>query len=178
MKVSFSSQYLSHLKSDLLTVHGYFYFSIHSLWLTCSFVSVGSVPANSTNPGLKIIKNLKVCAYSYDIGENEVGRSLKPRSSGNIARGPPPVLFMCTHMCVCAFVCRCLQNPEEGVGSPGAGVARTWSWLTCILSTELGSSVRAECTFNNKATLQHLCFFRQHLAIYNTSWTLLPRPPE
>lgn len=124
---------------------------------------MGSAPANSTNPGLKTIKNLKVVrihvvgSYSHDIGENEVGRSLKPRSSGNIVRGPPPVLFMCT------CVCRYLQNPEEGVGSPGAGVART-----CIVSTELGFSARAECTFNHKVTLQHLCFFKQHLDVYST----------
>lgn len=63
---------------------------------------MGSVPANSTNSGLKIIKNLKVCAYSYDIGENEVGRVTKAQATYQEVL---PQFYLCAHVCVCVHLC-------------------------------------------------------------------------
>ena len=53
----------------------------------------------------------------------------------------------CTYMLeVCMYDCKYLWNPEEGVGSPEAGViAGRCEW---VLGTELGSSVKAVCALN------------------------------
>lgn len=51
---------------------------------------------------------------------------------------------------VCAHECRCTWKPEEGVGSPRAGVTGTVSHLTRVLGTKLGFSVGAASAFINR----------------------------
>lgn len=54
-------------------------------------------------------------------------------------------------LCVCGYLwalqCRCPWSPEEGTGSPGAGVQAVVNSLMCVLGTELTLSSKVLHTF-------------------------------
>lgn len=73
-------------------------------------------------------------------------------------------------MCTCACECRCLQSPEEGAGSPTAGIMGAGNWALVLLTTEpqFYCILKALCGFRVWAAIGTV--FCCHLSLPSLYW--------